>query len=122
MYAGQLVEGGPSEEVIQRPKHPYTQLLLSAAPDPDRFGSTDWQGDRVETPAAQALLAADGSGEPSSLINPPGGCRFHPRCPYAKPICRQQFPPRTELDGGHWVHCFLYGAENGINQSEPNEC
>ena len=63
MYAGQLVEGGPSEEVIQRPKHPYTQLLLSAAPDPDRFGSTDRQGDRVETPGTQALLAADGSGE-----------------------------------------------------------
>ncbi len=127
MYAGQLVEGGPSEEVIQRPKHPYTQLLLSAAPDPDRFGSTDLQGDSRETPLAQPVLTVDGSGEhrhaerseaslvsgsgePSSLINPPSGCRFHPRCPYAKPVCRQQFPPRTELDGRHWVHCFHLGA------------
>jgi len=120
MYAGQLVEGGPSEEVIQRPKHPYTQLLLSAAPDPDRFGSTDQQGDRKETPCVQPVLAVDGSGEPSSLINPPSGCRFHPRCPYAKPVCRQQFPPRTELDGRHWVHCFLYGAENKTHLSETS--
>jgi peptide/nickel transport system ATP-binding protein len=135
MYAGQLVEGGPSEEVIQRPKHPYTQLLLSAAPDPDRFGSTDQQGDNRETPLAQPVLTVDGSGEhrhaerseaslvsgngePSSLINPPSGCRFHPRCPYAKPVCRQQFPPRTELDGRHWVHCFLYGAENKTKENE----
>ena len=134
MYAGQLVEGGPSEEIIQRPKHPYTQLLLSAAPDPDHFASTNRQGDSRETPLAQPTLAVNGSaehrhaerrsrspersegeaslvngsGEPSSLINPPSGCRFHPRCPYAKPVCRQQFPPRTGLDGKHWVHCFLY--------------
>jgi peptide/nickel transport system ATP-binding protein len=138
MYAGQMVEGGPSEEVIQRPKHPYTQLLLSAAPDPDRFGSTDRQGDQqdpllqmqqppvggeidftavhkrddsLSSSAAQRTLPGSGTGEPPSLINPPGGCRFHPRCPYAMPVCRQQFPPRTELGGGHWTHCFLYGTE-----------
>src|SRR5256884_6503447 len=54
MYAGQMVEGGPSEEVIQRPKHPYTQLLLSAAPDPDRFGSLDEQNVRKESPQVQS--------------------------------------------------------------------
>lgn len=118
MYAGQLVEGGPSEEVIQRPKHPYTQLLLSAAPDPDRFGSADQQGDGKGSPWAQPIAAVDGSGEPSSLINPPSGCRFHPRCPHAMPVCSQQFPPRTELGEGHWVHCFLYGAENKTNPIE----
>src|SRR6266487_1480104 len=112
MYAGQMVEGGPSEEVIQRPKHPYTQLLISAAPDPDRFGSTVLQGDRKESPRVQSIVTVGGSGEPPSLINPPGGCRFHPRCPYAMPVCRQQFPPRTELGGGRWVNCYLYGAEN----------
>ncbi|HEX6477902.1 MAG TPA: oligopeptide/dipeptide ABC transporter ATP-binding protein [Ktedonobacteraceae bacterium] len=161
MYAGQMVEGGPSEEVIQLPKHPYTQLLLSAAPDPDRFGSADRQEDQKDIPfqrksinlrqqeetapqdgEAQApvagapfampsrgktgnkahfnTLSASGSGEPPSLISPPGGCRFHPRCPHAMPICSQQFPPRTELGGGHWVHCFLYGAENNKGHMDQN--
>jgi len=57
-------------------------------------------------------------GEPPSLINPPGGCRFHPRCPHAMPVCRQQFPPRTELGGGHWTNCFLYGTENKTDLTE----
>ena len=98
MYAGQAVEGGPSDEVIQRPKHPYTQLLISAAPDPDRVG-TDGKN-------TQSLPAR---GEIPSLINPPSGCRFHPRCPHAMPVCSQRFPGRTDLGGGHWTHCFLYG-------------
>jgi peptide/nickel transport system ATP-binding protein len=94
MYAGQSVEGGPSDAVIERPKHPYTQLLIAAAPDPDR-------------PSALEPLPA--RGEIPSLITPPSGCRFHPRCPHAMPICRERFPGRTELGGGHWTHCFLYG-------------
>jgi len=118
MYAGQMVEGGPSEEVIQRPKHPYTQLLLSAAPDPDRFGSIDEQNVRKASPQVQPIPPVSGSGEPPSLINPPGGCRFHPRCPYTMPECCQQFPPRTELGGGHWIHCFLYGAASKGNMPE----
>jgi peptide/nickel transport system ATP-binding protein len=100
MYAGQMVEGGPSDEVIQRPKHPYTQLLLSAAPDPDRMSPDGKRG--ADLPAR---------GEIPSLINPPTGCRFHPRCPHAMPICRQRFPQRTDLGGGHWTHCFLYGGD-----------
>jgi peptide/nickel transport system ATP-binding protein len=98
MYAGQMVEGGPSEPVIQTPKHPYTQLLLQAAPDPDRM-LAGGQGGETH------LIAR---GEPPSLISPPSGCRFHPRCPFAMPICRQAFPPRTDLGSGHWTHCFLY--------------
>jgi peptide/nickel transport system ATP-binding protein len=98
MYAGQMVEGGPSDEVIQRPKHPYTQLLLSAAPDPDRMG-----------PDGKGGTTLPARGEIPSLINPPVGCRFHPRCPHAMPVCRQSFPKRTELGNGHWTHCFLYG-------------
>jgi peptide/nickel transport system ATP-binding protein len=108
MYAGQMVEGGPSEEVIQRPRHPYTQLLLSAAPDPDRMG-VDGKG-MTELPAR---------GEIPSLITPPGGCRFHPRCPHAMPICKQQFPKRTNLGGGHWTHCFLYG--DGDSQAKAEQ-
>jgi peptide/nickel transport system ATP-binding protein len=101
MYAGQMVEGGPSEEVTQNPRHPYTQLLLSAAPDPDR----------LVTDGKSATLPA--RGEIPSLITPPSGCRFHPRCPYAMDVCRQRFPRRTELGKGHWTHCFLYGDGDG---------
>ena len=100
MYAGQTVEGGPTEEVIQHPRHPYTQLLLSAAPDPDTMGHRQAAGNASATPHAR--------GEPPSLINPPAGCRFHPRCPSAMPVCSQQRPARTDLGDGHWTHCFLY--------------
>src|SRR5438105_15888409 len=48
-------------------------------------------------------------GEIPSLITPPSGCRFHPRCPHAMEVCRQRFPKRTDLGGGHWTNCFLYG-------------
>jgi peptide/nickel transport system ATP-binding protein len=96
MYAGQSVEGGPSDAVIQQPKHPYTQLLISAAPDPDR-------GVAAPLPAR---------GEIPSLITPPTGCRFHPRCPHAMPVCRERFPGRTDLGNGHWTNCFLYGEGN----------
>ncbi len=109
MYAGQTVEGGPSDAVIQQPKHPYTQLLISAAPDPDRPSS------------AKPLPAR---GEIPSLITPPPGCRFHPRCPHAMPICHERFPGRTDLGGGHWTNCFLYGEGNTssatVNPSTTN--
>ena len=99
MYAGQMVEGGPSDEVIQRPMHPYTQLLISAAPDPDH-ASADSNKSATDLPAR---------GEIPSLIRPPSGCRFHPRCPRAMPVCSKRFPGRTELGGGLWTNCFLYG-------------
>ena len=92
MYAGQTVEGGPSEDVIQSPKHPYTQLLISAAPDPDRMG-TDEQG----------TAGRPERGEIPSLIHPPTGCRFHPRCPHAMPVCRERFPGRTDLGGNRSI-------------------
>ena len=105
MYAGQSVEGGPSEEVIQQPRHPYTQLLIASAPDPER--PTD-----LEPPPAR--------GEIPSLIAPPTGCRFHPRYPHVMPVCRERFPARTELGGGHWTHCFLYGdAERPSASATP---
>ncbi|GCE22662.1 ABC transporter ATP-binding protein [Dictyobacter kobayashii] len=113
MYAGQVVEGGPSDEIIQTPKHPYTQLLLSAAPDPQS----------VREKGKNKLPAR---GEIPSLIKPPSGCRFHPRCPHAMPICKERVPGRTDLGNGHWTNCFLYGegvAENGssVITTVPNQ-
>ncbi|HKV56716.1 MAG TPA: oligopeptide/dipeptide ABC transporter ATP-binding protein, partial [Ktedonobacteraceae bacterium] len=87
-------------------RHPYTQLLLSAAPDPDTMGHRQ---------AVSGVSAASPyvRGEPPSLINPPTGCRFHPRCPSAMPVCSQRRPVRTDLGNGHWTHCFLYS--NGMS-------
>ncbi|MEU4604510.1 ABC transporter ATP-binding protein [Kribbella sp. NPDC023972] len=99
MYAGRMVEGGDSETVTQNPAHPYTRLLIESAPDPDRL-------DRVGD-----LQPEDrGSGEPPSLIAPPTGCRFHPRCVHAMPKCSTDLPPRFELPAnhGHWAACWLY--------------
>jgi peptide/nickel transport system ATP-binding protein len=97
MYAGQVVEGGPSEEVITNPKHPYTQLLLEAAPDPHRA-----------SPRAPVSLAR---GEVPSLIHPPSGCRFRLRCPHAQAVCGAQFPSRADFAHEHWAHCVLYAAD-----------
>lgn len=101
MYAGQMVEGGPSEEVIRRPRHPYTRLLRSAAPDPERMA-------QAAEGSANGAAGAPERGEPPSLIRPPSGCRFHLRCPHVMEICRQAFPARTDFGGGHWTHCHLY--------------
>jgi peptide/nickel transport system ATP-binding protein len=108
MYAGQMVEGGPSEEVTQAPKHPYTRLLLSAAPDPDRIKA-----------GGGGMREIGARGEIPSLITPPTGCRFHPRCPHAMEVCRQRFPKRTDLGGGHWTHCFLYGDGDEQTSHQP---
>src|SRR5207248_3114298 len=96
MYAGQLVESAPSVQLTDPPAHPYTQLLLAAAPDPDR----------VEAPA----LA--GRGAPPSLLAPPSGCRFHPRCPYVMEICRSQVPPRVAVAADHSAACWLHVDPN----------
>ncbi|RZT19686.1 peptide/nickel transport system ATP-binding protein [Kribbella sp. VKM Ac-2569] len=102
MYAGRMVEGGDSETVTQNPAHPYTRLLIESAPDPDRLGE-------LSTPEDQA------GGEPPSLIAPPTGCRFNPRCVHAMPKCTTDLPPRFELPiAGHWAACWLY--EEGAAQ------
>jgi len=98
MYAGRMVEGGDSETVTQSPAHPYTRLLIDSAPDPDRL-------------AGVAAAGEDrGDGEPPSLIRPPAGCRFHPRCPVAMPRCATDLPVRLEIGDapGHWAACWLY--------------
>jgi peptide/nickel transport system ATP-binding protein len=97
MYAGRVVESGPATVVTDGPEHPYTQLLLAAAPDPDR-------------PPGPAELK--GRGSPPSLVTPPSGCRFHPRCPFAMPICEQRVPPAfetgPETGPAHASHCWLH--------------
>ena len=90
MYAGRLIESGDGESLTQSPAHPYTKLLLASAPDPGRV-----------TPPETTR-----HGEPPSLIEPPSGCRFHPRCPVALPVCSERVPGRTELGEGRWTHCW----------------
>jgi peptide/nickel transport system ATP-binding protein len=103
MYAGRVVEGGDSETVTQHAAHPYTRLLIGSAPDPDQ----------ISGPATE--IAARAGGEPPSLLAPPSGCRFHPRCPHAMTVCRAQVPPAVELGdtAGHWTACWLYAEEPG---------
>jgi peptide/nickel transport system ATP-binding protein len=102
MYAGRMVEGGDSETVTQQPAHPYTRLLIESAPDPDRI-----------TGDAGGATADEAGGEPPSLILPPSGCRFHPRCPHAMPRCATDLPPRFDIGdaAGHWAACWLYDGE-----------
>jgi peptide/nickel transport system ATP-binding protein len=95
MYAGQVLEAGPAEKVTQSPAHPYTQLLISAAPNPDA--------------AAGARPKMQSPGEAPSLIDPPSGCRFHPRCPHAMAICAEKQPPAFRQGDDHWAACWLLG-------------
>jgi peptide/nickel transport system ATP-binding protein len=106
MYAGRMVEGGDSETVTQHPAHPYTRLLIDSAPDPDRITG-------VAGPGGAAAESDESGGEPPSLIVPPSGCRFHPRCPHVMPRCTTDLPPRFDIDDapGHWAACWLYGIE-----------
>jgi peptide/nickel transport system ATP-binding protein len=92
MYAGQLVEAAPSVNLTDAPAHPYTQLLLAAAPDPER---------------AEAGPLVD-RGAPPGLLAPPSGCRFHPRCPHAMDVCSQQAPPNVVVSPGHVAACWLH--------------
>lgn len=94
MYLGKIVEAGDAESIFQEPLHPYTQALFSAIPVPDPV---------VERKRERIKL----KGEPPSPINPPEGCRFHPRCEKAMDICKKQEPELREVDGRH-VACWLY--------------
>jgi peptide/nickel transport system ATP-binding protein len=101
MYAGQVAEAGPIEDVLAAPNHPYTQLLLSAVPDP-----------KAPPPSLEALAAATGErGEPPKVIDPKPGCRFRPRCPVAIETCSTVTPELKALGTGQ-VACHV--AQAGV--------
>jgi oligopeptide transport system ATP-binding protein len=93
MYLGKLVEVADSLELCAKPLHPYTKALFAASlpshPDDDK---------------EEIVL----TGEVPSALNPPSGCRFHPRCPFVMPRCSEREPPLAEVAGGHHVACYLY--------------
>ena len=97
MYLGQLVETCAAEAISKNPLHPYTRGLLSCIPVAD-------------PKVARARENTGVAGDLPSPVHPPQGCRFHTRCPYAKPICRELAPKMTEAAPGHWVSCHLYGG------------
>ncbi len=94
MYLGRIVELADSDRLYERPMHPYTLALLSAAPIPDP---------KVETTRQRILL----EGDPPSPVNPPPGCRFQNRCAYAQERCRTEDPKLTEVEDGHSVACHF---------------
>lgn len=93
MYLGRIVEEGQVAEVLDRPRHPYTQALLSAVPSID--ATTDRTVIRLQ-------------GDMPSPASPPTGCHFHPRCPQALPVCRKDYPGTSEVGPGHRLRCHLF--------------
>ena len=95
MYAGRMAEMASTEAIFHRPIHPYTMGLMSAFPS-----IVGEKTELVQLP-----------GEPPDLLNPPPGCRFHPRCPYATEICREQAPEFKDYGDNHFVACWHPGGE-----------
>ncbi|UCH38075.1 MAG: ATP-binding cassette domain-containing protein [Candidatus Bathyarchaeota archaeon] len=96
MYLGEIVELSETDDLFENPLHPYTIALISAVPIPDPKAKT-----------MRIIL----SGEVPSPINPPSGCRFHPRCPQAMPICQEIKPEMLEISPNHTVACHLYPSK-----------
>jgi len=95
MYAGRLVEKAPVEQLLHNPRHPYTHALLEGTSDPDANNALTFK----EVPP----------GEPPSLVHPPAGCRYHPRCPrIIQGLCDVETPLEFESAGGHLTACWLY--------------
>lgn len=101
LYAGTLVEEAPTREIFKAPRHPYTRYLIKSLP------ALDDKSERVSIP-----------GRPPALDNPPGGCRFHPRCPYVMDICKTTIPRLEAVAPSHRVACFLETG-NPSNATQP---
>jgi peptide/nickel transport system ATP-binding protein len=93
MYAGHIVENGPTKTVLKSPRHPYTITLLNAVP--------------IANPWKRNLLNVEITGEVPSSINPPPGCKFNPRCPYTSDVCKHIVPPLEEVSRDHHVACHF---------------
>jgi peptide/nickel transport system ATP-binding protein len=91
MYGGKIVESANTESMFETPRHPYTIGLIHSVPS-----IRGEIGDLETIPGA-----------PPSLLSPPSGCLFHPRCPYAQDVCRKVEPSRIEVDKGHWSYCHF---------------
>lgn len=106
MYLGSMAEIASSDELYDSPLHPYTQALLSSIPisDPD-----------VERTREKMTI----KGDIPSPIDPPSGCRFRTRCPFAKDVCAQVIPEFKEYKADHWVACHIYSEEYGAEFEKP---
>ena len=100
MYLGRFVEEGPRERLLREPAHPYTRALLASVPSFE-----DLRDGKSPVRAPQQNIR----GELPSPLDPPSGCRFHPRCPQATERCREEAPQWKELELGWRVRCHLYG-------------
>lgn len=100
MYAGEVVERGPVDDIFYRSGHPYTQGLRLAMPTNNKTTGTE-----------QNLIAIDGS--PPDLFDPPKGCAYHPRCPHAMRVCTEHPAPTTQLSTAHQTHCWLHHKLSG---------
>lgn len=96
MYLGRIVEHGHIDEVMSCPRHPYTQALLSSVP-------------QIQPDSGRHIIPL--KGDLPSPAAPPAGCHFHPRCPKAMPVCRENYPPVSSFSATHTTHCFLYPHE-----------
>ena len=104
MYSGKVAEYGPTLTVLDNPRHPYTMALIQSAPIPD--------------PWKRNLLVTEIRGEVPSAIDPPSGCRFNPRCPYAEKVCTQVNPELKEISQSHFVACHdVEKTTNGMGPS-----
>jgi oligopeptide/dipeptide ABC transporter ATP-binding protein len=107
MYLGQIVELATREALFGQPRHPYTRALISAVPVPD----PDQRRGRVLV-----------RGDPPSPVDPPPGCRFHTRCPFAEPICREKTPALEAVEDGHRVACHVALREARTARDEALAC
>jgi oligopeptide/dipeptide ABC transporter ATP-binding protein len=106
LYSGQLAEHGFCADIVETPQHPYTRALVAAVPVPD---------------PRHRRAASKIKGDAAIAINPPSGCRFAPRCPYAQEVCRRFLPEARMIKPGQWAHCHFVPIEPTGDKLEASE-